>query len=238
MFWKISYLTIILLIFTSNVNAEIFKCTDENGAVIFQDQQCTNDAEEIIINNQDKGPFGFHSSWFVSPRIGSGHASCSETGCTCKELTYEYQQDVNSRTLNALSSLPSSWNNYESQLSRYLKTKKNGHSPRNKKNLDTAGCRIAFHQKTIKLYYEEVSKNIQNEHNMASTALNGIDGQCKKPNETGWTNSNQAKKWVNCKSSNRSSHNKAVRLKKQYSSYYYSLMQEQKRLTKPRKMMK
>jgi hypothetical protein len=119
-------------------------------------------------------------------------------------------------------------------LKRFLKSKKKSSSNESLRGLEKSGCKIAFHQKTIKLYYEEVSKNILDEHEIASTALNDIDRQCQKPSDRGWSDSTNAKRWVNCKSNNQTSHNKAVRLKRKYSAYYYSLMQEQKKLSKPR----
>ena len=217
-----------------SANSKVYQCTDASGAVVFQGTPCAEEANETELYKAKQGKFGFHPSWFVAPRVGGAVARCTDTGCVCKDKTFEYQQNLNTRLLNAMSSLQGSWRYYQTMFDRYIKVQKNGKANGIKKSLDEAACRVAVNQKTIELYYQEVSDSIINEHEMASSAMTRIDGQCKQPNETGWTNSDSAKAWVKCKDRNRKAHNQANRLKRQYSSYYYSLMQEQKKLFRPR----
>ncbi|WP_448554875.1 DUF4124 domain-containing protein [Thalassotalea montiporae] len=225
-----------ILFLSLPAQSKVYQCTDANGSVVFQGTPCAEEAKETELYKAKQGKFGFHPSWFVSPRVGGAVARCTDTGCVCKGSTYEYQQNLNSRLLNAMSSLQGAWRYYQTNFDRYIEVQKRGNAANLKKIVGDAACKVAIHQKTIELYYQEVADTIINEHEMASSAMNKIDAQCKQPNETGWTNSDRAKAWVKCKDRNRKAHNQANRLKRQYSSYYYSLMQEQKKLFKPRQV--
>ncbi|REL27723.1 DUF4124 domain-containing protein [Thalassotalea euphylliae] len=228
----VALLALILMSFSAH--SKVYQCTDANGAVVFQGTPCAQEAQETELYKAKQGKFGFHPSWFVSPRVGGAVARCTDTGCVCKDNTYAYQQNLNTRLLNAMSSLQGSWRYYQMMFDRYIKVQKNGKASGLKKSLDDAACRVAVNQKTIELYYQEVSDSIINEHEMASSAVNRINDQCRQPNETGWTNSDRAKAWVKCRDRNRKAHNQANRLKREYSGYYFSLMQERKKLFSPR----
>jgi hypothetical protein len=223
-------LTALILVFvcmcSTHIQAKTYKCTSVSGAVSYQFKQCESTAKKVIFDDPYKDNLGFHSSWFNKPAYLTSSTNCTETGCECGDQSYKYDENIETRVLNSLSTLRSSWSAIKKSNGAITSSMREYHG--------RSACRVVMHQKTIKQYFKEAEKLINENYQAANSALNEIDGDCVKPEETGWTNSKEAKEWVDCRGNRRSAHNMSVRLKKSYSSTYFYLQEEIKKLKRPR----
>ncbi|TCI02892.1 hypothetical protein EZV61_11395 [Corallincola luteus] len=215
------------------VSAEIFKC-DIDGKMVFQQMPCKQGIQEVL--DKTEGVDGLHGSWFKRPEMLRSSVRCNDVACTCGDKNVEYNEDEAINLLNAMSGLISGWKSHRYAMSTYRK-----HSSKGKRYSGTvdsvkgAACRIAIYQKIVKEDYALVSETIIAAHELNSSGLKAIKETCKKPDETGWTNSQEAKDYVLCKDKNRKANNLAVKMNRKTRGLYNMLMQDTAKLRAPRK---
>ncbi len=234
-FSRASLLTLIFSVylscFASNLNAAVYKCTVD-GKLTFQQIPCMEGEQDTIkaLYNEN----GLHNSWFDRPGYLTNSARCTNDGCQCGEINYDYQEDVDTRLLNAMARLQASWKTHSKALTRYKSIDNREKFPALKKGLERDACNISISQATVKRYFASVSTSVSNDYNTAVNSFDKIEGKCVKPDEEGWTASDEAKEYVRCSNETRKDRNKALRAKKSASSYYKELEKEIAKLKQPK----
>lgn len=223
---------IFLFCFTTNLNAAVYKCTVE-GKLTFQQFPCSEGEQDTLINSFNE--YSLHNSWFERPGYLVNSARCTDIGCTCSDQVYDYQEHESMRLLNAMVSLQSIWKSHKSDLTHYNGIKNREEYPSLRKNLERKACRISVEQTTIKRYFFAVNSSVSNDYNNAVSHFEKIDGECVKPDESGFTMSEEAKEYVRCSDAIRKDRKKALQVKRSASMYYKELERETAKLkqTKP-----
>jgi hypothetical protein len=226
---KIIILTLAILssVISFEATSEIFKCTNDQGKITFQETACDTESGNVvgtkIQQKTTKKHFGIHSSWFDKPLYSVETARCTETGCICGDNNHTYSQRVKSRVMRALRNLHSKWNSHERAVERQRRSNASFRNNSSKKNLLRASCEVSISQETLKLYYEVVAAKVISDYETASKTLQNIESRC--PTVSGE---------LKCSKELRKKHRAAKRTKSRNSSDYFSLMQELKRLERPR----
>ncbi len=222
-------LVIILIVFSisNKATAEIFKCTTSEGKITFQQEPCESGVERKIESKKKAQVSGIHSSWFDKPLYSVETARCTETGCICGERNKVYSQSIKYRVLNALRRLHSAWESHERSIKSHRSMTSSRNYARNysrsNKSLLSSSCEVSISQETLKLYYKEVADDIINVYQSASKELEKLEKTCRS-----------ASGELSCGKKTKRNHRSAERKKKRVASDYFSLMQEIKRLERPR----
>lgn len=234
LFVPLGVLGFITLLSLNSVSAEIHKC-DVNGQTVFQDKPC-KDALRVTDSAKKKNATPLHQSWLDKPKYLRSRVSCTEVKCTCGKQEYIYQnKDI--RLLNAISGLKMRWRFHEGNITHYQSLGSNRNNfPAVMRNIEKSACSLAMDQKTVEKHYLNDAKEIFQDNQIAVDAREANKNACIKPDETGWTTSDEAKEWARCKDRNRTEHNKRVRLSKQKSVRHKALMSDLEYLKLPRQL--
>lgn len=225
--WVRFGLIVLLAILSNSVTAEIFKCTTSEGKITFQQEPCEGGVERKIESKKKAAVSGIHSSWFDKPLYSVETARCTETGCICGERNKVYSQSIKYRVLNALRRLHSAWESHERSIKSHRSMTSSRNYARNysrsNKSLLSSSCEVSISQETLKLYYNDIADEIINVYQSASRDLEKLEKICRSTSGD-----------LNCGKKNKRNHRSAERKKKRVASDYFSLMQEIKRLERPR----
>ncbi len=165
-----------------DVKSEIFKCTNEQGQITFQESACDSDAGNVIgtkiQQKKTKKHFGIHSSWFDKPLYSVETARCTETGCICGDNNHTYSQREKSRVMRALRNLHSKWEYHKRAVDRQRRSNASFRNNSSKTNLLRASCEVSISQETLKLYYEVVAAKVISDYETASKTLQNIESRC------------------------------------------------------------
>lgn len=215
-----------LFIFSTFVEGKIFKCTDDEGKIRFQEKPCVGGGKEKLLSEPAENEFGIHPSWFDQPSALPEAAQCTETGCICADETLRYRQNVNRRIISSLKKLSSSWKRHQSALESQKRSRSMRSISNYRDSVKKAACQVSIHQKTISLYYKKTSKEIRSKYNIDIPTKEEAQKQC----EYNIDPSNRR----NCLNRTERERRSTLNQQRKYSDYYFSLMQEMKRLRKPR----
>lgn len=191
--------------------AELHRCRQADGSQRYQDTPCAADEEahsepmpgappKSITTRASGHAARLHPSWFDAPRYMQAAAQCDEAECRCGTQRVTLQWDLRTRLLNALTALPSLWRFHDSAVRRYQELgARQSQYPAMREDLAVSACRIHVEQKVLEALYPHTADQLLGEHAEAERALAALEGQCGEVKETGWTNSESAKRWVECR---------------------------------------
>lgn len=237
----------LLLASSGDALASLHRCKAVDGTVSYRDTPCDDD-EVAKVESMPGGAgaispeardamasAGFHPSWFAAPPYLASQVRCTESLCACGDDHISLQKDRLSALLDAMLGLPGDWKALDSGVQRWNEMgSRQSKFPAIREQLERSACRVAMRQRIAAKLYAQVAPATIESHQAREQAVDSIDAQCKKPDETGWTQSEAAKEWVRCLDRNRQQHNQAVRARRQTSGGYNALLDAIDALQRPR----
>ncbi|MBD8527655.1 hypothetical protein [Pseudomarimonas arenosa] len=241
------WLGVLGLLMLGQAQADLHRCTAADGSVSYRDTPCEASEASQVEAMPGNGKAlsadlreavnlsGFHPSWFEGPRHLVQRVQCSASACACGHQREVIQTDTVVSVLNAMMSLPSDWRAHGAAAKRWDELgARQSTFPAVRGEVERMACRVALRQMIVARWYPTVAPLVIEGHEQREQRLAEIDARCKRPEETGWTQSEAAKEWVRCLDRNRSEHNEAVRSRRQTSGIYDSLLEAAEDLRKPR----
>jgi len=165
----VSALILALLLPGQTALGSIFSCPTADGSVTFQDTPCavSKKPEKAKKKKLARVPFGIHESWFEKPQIVPDDAYCSEKGCQCDAFARDFDSGLALAIADALY-LDGSWHRLSGKLIEY-----NNHVGSSvekqhvKMDVNEAACNILMSQKILKLFAEDVLKELKRDKRYA-----------------------------------------------------------------------
>lgn len=220
---RVAYLLTLALLWPALTMAGLHKCTDADGSTRYSDQPCAADeaAEQRDMPGMDgallgSGTLKIHHSWMRSPALLPADWQCEGQGCRCNGRHAALDSDPTRRLLDALGNLPNSWRNHQSGLDSWTKRggAQSGRAAEAQGRVADSACQVAHHQWVIRQLHPGLTEALLEGHAYNQYVRQTLESSCRRPEETGWTQSEEAKEYVRCLDRTSSQRNEAVRAAK------------------------
>lgn len=210
-----------MLCWSAPTLAGLHKCTDADGSTRYSDQPCAadEDAEQREMPGMGggaavgSGELKIHHSWMRTPSLLPADWQCEGLGCLCNGRHDALEPDPTRRLLDALGNLANSWRNHQSSLSGW--NARGGAQSQKAASMGAgvaeSACRVANHQWVVRSLHPQLTESLLEGHAHNEYVRQTYESKCRKPEETGWTRSEEAKEYVRCLDQTRSQRNEAVR---------------------------
>lgn len=222
--WRIGCTIFLHCLLASGAQAALHKCVDAAGKTRYSDMPCPEaeqaESQPMPGSGQARSAemreklesSGLHSSWFEAPQYLVDRPQCTARLCSCGSERVKLNEEPVSTLLNAMLSLPSLWQAHAAASQRWESMgQKQASFPAVRGEVENLACRVVIYQLIVADLFPTTAEGALQEHQQREQRLADIDARCKKPDESGWTQSEEAKEWVRCRDQNRAAHNEAVR---------------------------
>jgi len=149
------------LMSVTTASAGIRACKQADGSVVFQDSVCEV-VQQVQTKSREQGriPFGIEKSWFDTPSVVPDRAICTPSGCHCGMFSRKFKYGLPLAIADSLY-LDGNWHRLESTLMRLeLESNSSIELADLRRERDEAACNILMSQKTLRLYGNEVMKEL------------------------------------------------------------------------------
>lgn len=182
----VSALILALLLPSQTAFGGIFSCPTADGSVTFQDTPCavSKKPKKTEKKKVARVPFGIHESWFEKPEIVPDDAYCSEKGCQCDSYARDFDSGLALAIADALY-LDGSWHRLTGKLSEFNNHYGSSADQQHLKlDVNEAACNILMSQKILKLYAEDVLKDLKRDKRYAENRGWDTYDECLDGNTT------------------------------------------------------
>ncbi len=217
-------LLLLCLFWPAIAAAGLHKCTEADGSTRYSDQPCAADeaAEQREMPGIDggaavgSGELKIHFSWMRTPSMLPADWQCQEQGCLCNGRHEALDADPTRRLLDALGNLSNSWRNHQSRLDTFTSRggAQSARAAEMQSGVADSACGVANHQWVVKQLHPGLTRDLLDGHAHNEYVRQTLESTCRKPEETGWTQSEEAKEYVRCLGQTSSRRNEAVRAAK------------------------
>ena len=207
--------------------AGLHKCTEADGSTRYSDRPCAADeqAETRAMPGTGggsavgSGDLKIHHSWMATPSLLPADWTCEGDGCLCNGDHEALDADQTRRLTHALGNLSNSWRNHLSTLQRWNQRggSQNAEAAGMRRGVADSACKVANKQWVIRQLHPSLTSQLLESHQHNEYLKQTLESRCRKPEETGWTQSEEAKEYVRCLNETRGQRNEAVRAARQTS---------------------
>jgi hypothetical protein len=238
------YLILFALFWAPIADAGLHKCTEPDGSTRYSDRPCAADekAESTAMPGMGggaaagSGDLKIDHTWMAPPSMLPSDWTCDTGGCLCNGRHEALDVEPSSRLINALGNLSNSWRNHLSSLRSWNQRggAQNTDAAGMRSGVSDSACRVANQQWVVRQLHPALTKTLLESHEHNEYLAKTLESRCRKPEETGWTQSEEAKEYVRCLNETRSQRNEAVRASRQTGSTERALRQALSELGFPR----
>ena len=149
--------------------AAIHACKLADGSITYQDNACavTPKPEKKKASRSAAIPFSIDKSWFEKPSVVPDRAVCTEAGCHCGMFSRKFKNGLPLAIADSLY-LDGSWHRFDSTVLQLELPADNPFAKMDLKNeRDEAACNILMSQKTLRLFGDDVLRELRNKKRYA-----------------------------------------------------------------------